>query len=175
MDIKPLIRTIPNYPSKGIMYRDITSLIQNHKAFRYIIKTLAKQFNDKGINKIAAIESRGFIFGSALAFELELGIVLLRKKGKLPSKTISEEYKLEYGLDSLEIHIDSVNKGDVIILVDDLIATGGTALASINLIKRLGGVIYKSVFIIDLPDLKGRMLLETKGIDTLALVEFKGH
>ncbi len=175
MDIKPLIRTIPNYPTKGIMYRDITTLIQDPKGFKFVITTLAKKFKNIKIDKIAAIESRGFIFGSALAFELGLGIILLRKKGKLPYKTLKEEYLLEYGKDCLELHIDAINKGDVIILIDDLIATGGTALASINLIKRLGGIIYKSVFIIDLPELNGRNLLKKNGVDSFSLIEFDGH
>ena len=135
MDLKQYIRTIPNWPKPGIMFRDITTLIKNPGAFRYCIQQFKNYYNNKDITAIAGIESRGFIFGAALAYEMGLPLVLIRKKGKLPAETISQEYILEYGTDTLEIHQDAIEKGDRVLIIDDLIASGGTALAACKITR----------------------------------------
>lgn len=156
MDLKNYIRNIQDYPKEGILFRDITTLLKDKDAFKFAIDSMAKQVEDKKIDYIVGAESRGFLIGSALAYKLNCGFVPVRKKGKLPCKTISEEYALEYGTDSLYMHEDAINKGANVLIVDDLIATGGTALAMIKMVERLGGNIVGSSFLIELKDLNGR-------------------
>jgi adenine phosphoribosyltransferase len=172
MDLKESIRTIPDWPKPGIMFRDITSLIEDPKAFNYCIEKLRNQYKDKNITKIAGIESRGFIFGAALARELMLPFVLIRKKGKLPGDVVSQEYELEYGTDKIEIHKSSIQEGENILVIDDLIATGGTVCAACKLVEKLGGNVSGVAFVIDLPDLKGKERLQN--YDIFTLVEFEG-
>ncbi len=175
MDFKKLIRTIPDYPKPGIMFRDVTTLMANAKGFRKAIKAMAEPFEEKKIDAVAGIEARGFILGGAIADRLGCGFIPIRKKGKLPAKTIGQEYSLEYGVDVIEIHEDAIKKGERILIVDDLIATGGTAEAAAKLIIRTGGVVVGATFIIDLPDLGGVKRLKEQGIESHALVTFEGH
>ena len=156
MDLKNYIRNIQDYPKEGILFRDITTLLKDKDAFKFAIDSMAKQVEDKKIDYIVGAESRGFLIGSALAYRLNCGFVPVRKKGKLPCKTISEEYALEYGTDSLYMHEDAINKGANVLIVDDLIATGGTALAMMKMVERLGGNIVGSSFFIELKELNGR-------------------
>lgn len=156
MDLKNYIRNIQDYPKEGILFRDITTLLKDKEAFKFAIDSMAKQVEDKKIDYIVGAESRGFLIGSALAYRLNCGFVPVRKKGKLPCKTISEEYALEYGTDSLYMHEDAINKGANVLIVDDLIATGGTALAMMKMVERLGGNIVGSSFLIELKELNGR-------------------
>lgn len=156
MDLKNYIRNIQDYPKDGILFRDITTLLKDKDAFKFAIDSMAKQVEDKKIDYIVGAESRGFLIGSALAYRLNCGFVPVRKKGKLPCKTISEEYALEYGTDSLYMHEDAINKGANVLIVDDLIATGGTALAMMKMVERLGGNIVGSSFLIELKELNGR-------------------
>ncbi len=173
MDLKATIRTIPNWPKPGIMFRDITTLIQNPDAFRYCIQQFKAQYQDKNITKIAGIESRGFIFGAALAHELCLPFILIRKKGKLPAETIAQEYQLEYGTDKIEIHKDAIANGDNILIVDDLIATGGTIEAACKLVQKLDGKVAGCAFVINLQELKGMQRI--KQYNPFYLVEFEGE
>lgn len=175
MDIKSVIRTIPDYPKPGIMFRDVTTLLGNARAFRTTVDLLVQPYAGTRIDKVAGIEARGFILAGAVAHQLSVGFVPVRKKGKLPWRTIGQTYDLEYGTDTVEIHEDAVAKGDAVLLVDDLIATGGTAEAAIKLIERAGGTVVGCSFIIDLPELKGRRRLEKMGKKVLSLVEFEGH
>ncbi|NOT39283.1 MAG: adenine phosphoribosyltransferase [Alphaproteobacteria bacterium] len=175
MDIKSVIRTIPDYPKPGIMFRDVTTLLGNARAFRTTVDQLVQPYAGTRIDKVAGIEARGFIIAGAVAHQLSVGFVPVRKKGKLPWKTMGETYDLEYGTDTVEIHEDAVAKGENVLLVDDLIATGGTAEAAIKLIERAGGNVVGCSFIIDLPELKGRRRLEKLGKKVLSLVEFEGH
>lgn len=172
--IKEKIRTIPNWPKKGVMFRDITTLLKDSEGFNYLIEKLVERYKSKDIDVIAGIESRGFITGSVLAHRLGKGFVLIRKPGKLPAETISEEYELEYGTDKIEIHKDAIKEGDKVLLVDDLVATSGTCLAAANLIKKLKGEIVECSFVVELPDLKGREKLERKGLKVFSMVEFEG-
>lgn len=176
MPIKSKIRTVPDYPKKGIMFRDITTLIKDPVGFRLVIDNLTQRYikGDVEFDVIVGIESRGFIIGGALSYTLGRGFVPIRKKGKLPAETIKHEYELEYGTDIIEIHKDAIEKGMKILLVDDLLATGGTALASAALIEKLGGVVSEMCFIVDLPDVGGRKRLEAKGYKVVALTEFEG-
>lgn len=174
-DIKSKIRTIPHWPKKGIMFRDITTLLKDRMGFGQMILTLRERYENAKIDVIVGIESRGFIIGAALASQLGIGFVPIRKKGKLPSKTINQEYTLEYGTDMIEIHIDAIDAGSRVLLVDDLIATGGTAMAACKLIKKLKCEIVECVFVIDLPELGGRKKLETNGYKVFSLVEFEGE
>ncbi|HEX7725403.1 MAG TPA: adenine phosphoribosyltransferase, partial [Rhizomicrobium sp.] len=155
MKFEDAIRTIPDYPKKGIMFRDITTLLGNARAFRAAVDALVQPYAGVKIDKVAGIEARGFILGGAVAHQLSVGFVPVRKKGKLPYAVIGEDYDLEYGKDRVEIHSDAVKKGESVILVDDLIATGGTAFASIKLLERAGAKVAGCVFVIDLPDLGG--------------------
>lgn len=174
MNLKEKIRTIPHWPKQGVMFRDITTLLQDKHAFKHVIDKFYKRYKNKGITKVVGIESRGFIFGAALAYKLNCGFIPARKPGKLPSKTIKQEYELEYGKDAIEVHEDSINKGDVVLLVDDLVATGGTLNATASLIEKLSGKIHEICYVIDLPDLKGsKKLLEKYKIYNL--IEFKGE
>jgi adenine phosphoribosyltransferase len=175
MDIKSVIRTIPDYPKPGIMFRDVTTLLGNARAFRTTVDQLVQPYAGTRIDKVAGIEARGFIIAGAVAHQLSVGFVPVRKKGKLPWKTLGQTYDLEYGTDTVEIHEDAVGKGDNVLLVDDLIATGGTAEAAIKLIEKAGGNVVGCSFIIDLPELKGRRRLEKLGKKVLSLVEFEGH
>ena len=173
--VKSKIRTIPHWPKKGIMFRDITTLLKDANGFKHTIDLLYERYKGMKIDLVAGIESRGFIIGSILAHKLDVGFVPIRKPGKLPAETLSEEYELEYGKDAVEIHKDAINNGDKVLLVDDLIATGGTALASCNLIKKLGGEIVECSFIVDLPDIGGKRKLEDAGYKVFNLVEFEGE
>jgi adenine phosphoribosyltransferase len=172
--IKSRIRTVPHYPKQGIQFRDITTLLKDPISFRATIDELAERYKDAKVDKIAGIEARGFIFGAALAFALNKGFIPIRKKGKLPAETIGHDYALEYGTDRIEIHTDAIQKGDRMLLVDDLIATGGTAEAACILIEKMGGKIVECCFIIDLPDIGGRARLEKLGHKVFALCEFEG-
>ena len=174
-DLKALIRTIPDYPKPGIMFRDVTTLLSDAKGLRSAIEAMAAPYKDKQIAAVAGIEARGFILGGAVADWLGCGFVPIRKKGKLPWKTIGQEYTLEYGVDVVEMHEDAVAPGARILIVDDLIATGGTAEAAAKLIRRSGGEIVGATFIIDLPELGGIKLLKSHGIVSHALVAFEGH
>jgi len=175
MPIKSKIRTVPNYPKQGIMFRDITTLLKDPVGLRITVNELVHRYTGMKIDKVAGIESRGFIVGAPLAYALGVGFVPIRKKGKLPSKTIGQNYELEYGVDRIEIHTDAIAQGEKILLVDDLIATGGTAEAAINLIRKVGGQIVECVFIIDLPDIGGKTRLERLNCPVFALCEFEGH
>ena len=174
MPIKSRIRTIAHYPKPGVMFRDITTLLKDPVGFRKTIDEFLDRYKGIKIDKVVGIESRGFIIGSVLAYELNLGFVPVRKKGKLPAETVGHDYELEYGTDRVEIHVDAISKGDRILLVDDLIATGGTAQASCILIESMGGKIVECCFVIDLPDLGGRKRLEDRGHKVFALCEFQG-
>jgi adenine phosphoribosyltransferase len=174
MQIKSKIRTVPHYPKQGIQFRDITTLLKDPVGFRATIDELAQRYQDVKLDKIAGIEARGFIFGAALAYALGKGFVPIRKKGKLPAETIGHDYELEYGTDRIEIHTDAIEKGEKVLLVDDLIATGGTADAACTLIEKMGGKIVECCFIIDLPDIGGRARLEKHGHKVFALCEFEG-
>jgi len=175
MSIKSHIRTIKNYPIKGVMFRDITTLLNNSDGFRAAIDEFVNRYKDIKIDKIVAIESRGFIIAAPLAYLLNVGLVLIRKPGKLPSKTIVQDYELEYGTDRIEVHMDAINKGDKVLIVDDLIATGGTAEATVKLVKKMRGEIIECCFVIDLPDIGGRARLENMGQKVFALCEFEGE
>mgnify|MGYP000100083476 FL=1 len=175
MSIKSKIRTIENYPIEGVMFRDITTLFEDPNGLREAIDLLVDRYKDLKIDKIAAIEARGFLLGAPLAYLLNVGLVLIRKPGKLPSKTIDQEYELEYGTDRIEIHDNAIEKGEKILIVDDLIATGGTVEAAVKLVKRMQGEIVECCFIIDLPDIGGRARLEKKGQKVFTLCEFEGE
>ena len=173
--IKNAIRTIPNFPIDGIMFRDVTTLYSNSEAMKEVIKLTCDYWKNKSLTIIAGIEARGFITGSIIANQLSLPFVPIRKKGKLPYDKLSQDYELEYGKASIEIHSDALNGNDKVLIVDDLIATGGTALASIELVKKLNGNISGCSFIIDLPELGGKKKIENEGIEVQALCSFEGH
>ena len=172
--LKSRIRTVPDYPKQGVMYRDITTLLKDSVSFRATINELVNRYTGAKIDKVVAVEARGFIIGAALSFQLGVGFVPIRKKGKLPAETIGHDYELEYGTDRIEMHVDAVSKGDCVLLVDDLVATGGTAEAACKLIESIGGKIIECCFVIDLPDLGGRKRLEENGQKVFALCEFEG-
>ena len=175
MSIKSKIRTIENYPIKGVMFRDITTLLKDPEGLRDSINQLVDRYKDLNIDKIAAIESRGFIIGAPLAYLLNVGLVLIRKPGKLPSETIDQDYKLEYGTDRIEIHVDAIEKGEKVLIVDDLIATGGTADASVKLVQKMKADIVECCFIVDLPDIGGSKKLHDNGYNMFSLTEFEGE
>lgn len=175
MTIASRIRTIPHYPREGIMFRDITTLLQDAEGFRLMIAPLVERYRNRQINKVAAVEARGFILGAPLAWALGAGFVPIRKCGKLPAEVIGRDYALEYGTDRLEIHADAITPGETVLLVDDLIATGGTAETAAVLVQELGGHIMECVAAINLPDLGGTRRLEARGIPTFWLAEFSGH
>ena len=175
MDLKQHIRTVPDFPEKGIMFRDVTTLFNNAEAFAEMINQFHSFRAGHQIDAIAGIDARGFIIGGALAYKMGLPFVALRKKGKLPFETISEEYILEYGKATLEVHKDAIEPGANVLVMDDLIATGGTAAAGINLIRTLGGKVVGCDFIIDLPEIGGTAKLEAMGVEVRSLVAFKGH
>lgn len=176
MPIKGKIRSIPDYPKKGIMFRDITTLIKDPVGFKLVIDNLTQRYSteDYKFDTIVGIESRGFILGGALAYTLGKGFVPVRKKGKLPGKTVKEEYELEYGTDIIEIHEDALSKGERVLLIDDLIATGGTALASAKLIEKLGAEVVEMAFIVNLPDVGGEIKIKGSGYRMFSLTEFEG-
>ncbi|EJL57261.1 adenine phosphoribosyltransferase [Rhizobium sp. CF122] len=169
------IRSIPDYPKPGIIFRDITTLLGNPRAFRRAVDELVQPYAGLKIDKIAGTEARGFILGGAVAHQLSAGFVPIRKKGKLPRDTVRVAYSLEYGVDEMEMHRDAVQPGEKVILVDDLIATGGTAVAATQLLRQMGAEVVSACFVIDLPDLGGRKKLEELGVDVRTLVEFAGH
>ncbi len=174
MPFKSRIRTVPHYPKSGVMFRDITTLLKDATGLQLAVKSLADHFRYQPIDRVVGIEARGFIVGAAVAYELELGFIPARKKGKLPAETVGQDYALEYGTDRIEIHADAITPGESILLIDDLIATGGTALAACTLIQGMGGKIQGCGFVIDLPDLGGCQLLQDQGFAVFALCEFEG-
>jgi adenine phosphoribosyltransferase len=175
MNLKDTIRTIKDYPKPGIMFRDITTLLADARAFRRAIDELVQPYAGSKISKVAGIEARGFILGGAVAHQISAGFVPIRKKGKLPHETVSIAYSLEYGIDQMEMHRDAVVRGEKVVLVDDLIATGGTAEAACRLLTQMGAEIVAACFIIDLPDLGGAKKIEKLGIPVRALMAFEGH
>jgi adenine phosphoribosyltransferase len=174
IDLKDLVRTIPDYPKPGIMFRDITTLLGRANGFRACIEQLVAPFSDRRIELVAGIEARGFILGGAVADRLHCGFVPIRKKGKLPGKAIGQDYELEYGIDVIEIHEDAISVGQPVLLVDDLIATGGTAEAAVKLLRKLRADVIGAAFVIDLPDLGGLARLRKLGIECHTLVTFEG-
>ncbi|HEX9905199.1 MAG TPA: adenine phosphoribosyltransferase [Propylenella sp.] len=173
--LEAAIRTIPDYPRKGVLFRDITTLLGDPRAFRRTVDELVHPWAGSKIDKVAGIEARGFIIGGAVAHQLSAGFVPIRKRGKLPHATVRIAYSLEYGLDEMEMHRDAITPGEKVILVDDLIATGGTAEGAVKLLKELGADVVAAVFVIDLPDLGGKAKIEALGVPVRTLVEFAGH
>jgi len=171
MNLLNVIRVIPDYPKPGILFRDITTLLGDAEAFKYAVEALAAPFVGKGVDKVASCEARGFIVGAPVAHHLGAGFVPLRKKGKLPHHTYSAQYELEYGIDALEMHTDAIKPGERVLLVDDLIATGGTAMASIELLRQGGAQIVGAAFVIDLPDLGGAARVAAVGVAVNALLK----
>ncbi|MBX8799166.1 adenine phosphoribosyltransferase [Pseudochrobactrum asaccharolyticum] len=172
--LKASLRTIPDYPRPGVMFRDVTTLMGNPQAFRRAIDELVFPYAGGKADKIAGVEARGFILGGAMAHQLSAGFVPIRKKGKLPYETVRIAYSLEYGIDEMEMHRDAIQPGERVLLVDDLIATGGTAVAAVNLLRQMGAEIVAACFIVDLPDLGGRKKLEELGVNVRTLLEFEG-
>ena len=175
MDLTALIRSIPDYPKPGILFRDITTLLQNGEGFRHAVDLLVERYRGRDIAKVAAIEARGFILGGAVAHGLRAGFVPIRKRGKLPHETVGHDYELEYGTDRVELHADAVESGERVLLLDDLIATGGTAEAAARLLSQIGGQVVEAGFIIELDDLLGRQRLEQRGVPVHSLLHFPGH
>jgi adenine phosphoribosyltransferase len=175
LDLKSLVRSIPDYPKKGILFRDITTLIEHPQGFRESVERLADAHRDRGITHVAGIEARGFIWGAGVAIALGVGFVPVRKKGKLPGETIGQNYALEYGVDTIEIHADVLDANDKVLLIDDLIATGGTALAAASLLRRTGATVQNAGFVIDLFDLGGAEKLRAIGVEVFKLIDFEGH
>ena len=173
--LKSAIRDIPDYPKKGIIFRDITTLLGEPRAFRRTVDELVHPWAGERVEKVAGIEARGFILGGAIAHQLSCGFVPIRKKGKLPRDTVRVAYSLEYGIDEMELHSDAIKPGETVILVDDLIATGGTAEAAVKLLKQLGANIIAACFVIDLPDLGGRKKIEALDVPVRTLIEYEGH
>jgi len=169
------IRTIPDYPKPGVLFRDITTLFGDARAFRRVVDELVHPWAGAKIDKIAGIEARGFILGGAIAHQMSAGFIPIRKKGKLPHETVRVAYSLEYGIDEMEMHKDAVKPGNRVILVDDLIATGGTAEAAVSLLRQMGAEVVAACFVIDLPDLGGRARLEALGVDVRTLIAYEGH
>ncbi|WP_371312026.1 adenine phosphoribosyltransferase [Pseudovibrio flavus] len=174
-ELERSIRSIPDYPKEGIIFRDITTLLGDARAFRRAVDALVQPWAGSKIDQVAGIEARGFILGGAVAHQLSAGFLPVRKKGKLPFQTMEMEYALEYGTDTIEIHVDAVKPGEKVILVDDLIATGGTAEAAVKLLRAAGADIVAACFIVDLPVLEGRKKIEALGVPVRTLVEFDGH
>jgi len=172
MHLKKSVRSIANWPIEGVIFRDLTTLMVDPESFREACDIFYERYKNSGIDKIVAIDARGFVFGAVLAYKMGIGFVPVRKKGKLPGETIEESYDLEYGSGTLEIHKDAIREGEKIVIVDDLIATGGTAGATVLLVKKLGAVIVECAFIIELPELKGREKIED--CEVFAIMEFEG-
>ncbi len=175
MPLRAAIRTIPDYPKEGILFRDITTLLGDARAFRKAVDELVQPWAGAKIEKVAGMEARGFILGGAVAHQLSSGFIPIRKKGKLPHETVSVAYELEYGTDEMEMHVDAVEQGERVILVDDLIATGGTAAGAIRLLQKMGAEVIAACFVIDLPDLGGAKKIESLGVPVRTLVSFEGH
>ena len=175
MDLKKYIRSIPDYPKKGILFRDITTLIKDNRAFNYTVDKIVDTIKDINFDKVVGIESRGFIFASTVAYKLSKPLILIRKKNKLPADKYSEDFELEYGKSTIEIHKDSIEKNEKTIIIDDLIATGGTAEASAKLIEKSEGKVAGFIFVINLFDLGGKKLLENKNYKIFSLIDFPGH
>jgi len=175
MNLTDAIRSIPDYPKPGIMFRDITTLLGDARAFRRAVDELVQPFAGRKIDKVAGIEARGFILGGAVAHQLSAGFVPLRKKGKLPHQTIAVDYALEYGIDTIEMHLDAFQPGEKVMLVDDLIATGGTAIAAVELLRQGGAEVIGAAFVVNLPDLGGAAKLAAMGVPVSILVAFEGH
>jgi adenine phosphoribosyltransferase len=173
--IKRQIRSVPDWPEKGVMFRDITPLLQNPKSLRVLIDLFVHRYMDERLDLVAGIDARGFILGAIVAYELNLGFVPIRKKGKLPFKTVAEEYELEYGSATVELHSDACKPGDRVLLIDDLIATGGTMMAGKKLLERLGAVVVEGAAIVDLPELGGSKKLRESGLKLHTIVNFDGH
>ena len=174
-ELRAAIRTIPDYPKPGILFRDITTLLGNAHAFRRTVDEMAKPWMDAKIGKVAGIEARGFILGGAVAHQVAAGFIPIRKKGKLPHKRVTIAYSLEYGLDEMEVHEDAVTKGERVILVDDLVATGGTAEGAVKLLRQLGAEVLAACFVIDLPELGGAEKIRKLGVPVRTLISFEGH
>ena len=175
MDLKNYIRSIPDYPKKGILFRDITTLIKDAQAFKYTVNKMVEMTTNLNFDKVVAVESRGFVFASAVAYKLSKSLILIRKKNKLPADSYSEDFELEYGKATIEIHKDSIQKNERVIIIDDLIATGGTAKAAAKLVEKSGGKVESFLFVINLFDLGGKDLLERESYKTIALINFPGH
>lgn len=173
-DLKAAIRTVPNFPKPGVQYRDITTLLSDPEALAESVKRLAEPYRDAGLKAVAGIDARGFIFGTAVAIELGVGFIPVRKAGKLPFETLEQDYALEYGRDTLQIHADAAGEGDKVLLVDDLIATGGTASAAVSLLRRTGCTVVGAAFLVDLPDLGGAGVIKAMDVPVMALVAFEG-
>ena len=175
LDLKSLVRTVPDYPKPGIMFRDVTTLLKDASGFKSCVERLAEPFRTAGVEAVIGIEARGFILGGAVADRLGTGFVPFRKKGKLPWSTIGQDYQLEYGTDTMEAHEDAISAGERILVVDDLIATGGTAEAACKLVDRMGGVMIGAAFVIELPDLGGAKKIQQIGVPCHSLIAFEGH
>jgi adenine phosphoribosyltransferase len=175
IELKQVIKTVVDYPKPGIVFRDVTSLMQDGASFKKVIDAFCLAYADKGINKIVGTESRGFIFGAPLAYAMGISFVPVRKPGKLPRQRISQSYQLEYGEDALELHADAISQGDKVLLVDDLLATGGTIDATAKLVRQLGGIVDDAAFVIALPELGGVQRLQQAGLNILSLVEYSGE
>ncbi len=173
--IKNSIKTIPDYPKAGILFRDVTSLMEEPKAYQATIQLLVEKYQSMGFTKVVGTEARGFLFGAPLALELGLGFIPVRKPGKLPRETVSQSYQLEYGTDTLEIHTDAIQAGDKVLVVDDLLATGGTIEATVKLIRQLGGEVEHAAFVINLPEIGGEAKLKSLGLTVYSICEFAGH
>ena len=171
--IKSKVRSIPDWPIEGVIFRDITTLLQDPKAHREICTIFYDRYANKEIDKIVGIDARGFLFGSVLAYKLDVGFIPIRKKGKLPYKTIGESYSLEYGEETVEIHEDAISTGERVVIIDDLMATGGTIAAAVNLVEKLGGDIIECAFVVELPDLNGKEKLGNKKV--FSIIEFEGE
>ncbi|GAB7128349.1 adenine phosphoribosyltransferase [Silvimonas sp. JCM 19000] len=169
------IRTVPDWPQAGVMFRDITPLLQNPKTFRLLVDTFVHRYMDEKLDMVAGVDARGFILGAVVAYELNLGFVPIRKKGKLPYLTVAEEYELEYGSATVEIHTDAVKPGDRVLLIDDLVATGGTMLAAAKLLTRLGATVVEAAAIVDLPELGGSKLIADNHLPLFTICDFAGH
>ena len=174
-DLKSIIRTVPNYPKPGIMFRDITTLLGDPRAFRRTVDELVQPWAGSKVDKVAGIEARGFIIGGAVAHQVSAGFVPIRKKGKLPHTTVRIAYSLEYGLDEMEVHADAIAPGERVILVDDLIATGGTAEAAVKLMRNMGAQVLAACFIVDLPELGGAAKIRQLNVPVRTLISFEGH
>jgi len=173
--IRRTIRSVPDWPQPGVIFRDITPVLQDPRAFRVLIDLFVYRYMRQRLDLVAGVDARGFIIGSVLAYELNLGFVPVRKKGKLPGETIGQNYALEYGVDTIEIHADVVDSGDRVLLIDDLIATGGTAVAAVSLLRRTGATVAHAGFVIDLEDLGGAEKLRATGVEVFTLMKFDGH
>jgi len=173
MDLKTSIRSIPDWPIKGVIFRDLTTLMQNPKPYRHACDVFYNRYKNMNIDKVVGIDARGFVFGAVLAYQLNVGFIPVRKMGKLPYKTVSAQYTLEYGKNTVEMHADAITEGEKVVIIDDLIATGGTIEAAVKLVKKLGGNILECGFIVELPELKGREKIKDQNIFTIC--EFEGE